>query len=336
MNNSTFKYNTSKANWHTFKETLHTLMTNHNILEVNISSLTPDQLDKFVHSLTNTINSACLNSFALKTGLRKPQASWWSENLEHLKKQCINLHHKIHTHSKNKQTPPADLINKYHEIKFRYTQTIRKTSTEHFKQFCESQGAEDVWSITNKLLKYNNIQPSTLKVNNKFTSNEEETSQALLTHFYPDVPDTDVKHTNMRNNSSLLPDTEDDPAFTSPEIISAFNFICHNKAPGNDHLTSDICQVFTRNYPELTTNLMNHCLQIAHFPTPWKEAVVKIIPKPNKQDYTNLNSFRPIGQIPVFGKVLEKLFTKRFTYNAHKLKLLNRSQFGFTEQTTER
>lgn len=43
---------------------------------------------------------------------------------------------------------------------------------------------------------------------------------------------------------------------------------------------------------------------------------MKIIQKPGRDDYSSLASYRPIGLLPVFGKLLEKLFTKRLTYRA--------------------
>ncbi|CAH2089881.1 unnamed protein product [Euphydryas editha] len=86
------------------------------------------------------------------------------------------------------------------------------------------------------------------------------------------------------------------------------------KAPGLDNLTSDICLQFTLLFPDLVTDIMNRCLTLQHFPRQWKRAYIKIIPKLNKTDYTELNSYRPIGLLPVFGKTLEKLFVRPVRY----------------------
>ena len=91
---------------------------------------------------------------------------------------------------------------------------------------------------------------------------------------------------------------------------------------------------FTLHLPNLITNLMNQCLLLIHFSDYWKLAIVKILPKPGKEDYTDLASFRPIGLLPIFGKLLEKLFVRRLTYDARKRGTLSRKQFGFREQSS--
>ncbi|CAF4939215.1 unnamed protein product [Pieris macdunnoughi] len=336
-NNSTFRYQTKNANWHQFKEALHTHMINTDILDTNISALGPDEIDNFITQISDTVNKACTETFPTKTGTPKIRAPFWNEELNTLKNKCITIHRKLHKFRRHQNNnPPPTLIHEYTENKTKYREALQKASTTAFKSFCEAQGREDVWGITNRLLKNTtNIQMGTLKIGNKFTTSEQETAQELLNHFYPSVkPDTQPSHSKLRDDSGVLPNTRDEPPFTQQEILDAISSINHNKAPGNDHLTSDICQVFAQTYPVLITNIYNQCLHKTYFPLKWKEAIIKIIPKPNKNNYTELTSFRPIGLIPVFGKALEKLFTKRLTYNAHKLKLLNQSQFGFTEQTS--
>ena len=87
-----------------------------------------------------------------------------------------------------------------------------------------------------------------------------------------------------------------------------------NRGPGVDIFTSDICHAVIAEYPDIMTELYNRALYLRHFPTPWKTTFVKILPKPNKDNYSDLASFRPIGLLPVFGKFFEKLFVKRLTY----------------------
>lgn len=130
-----------------------------------------------------------------------------------------------------------------------------------------------------------------------------------------------------------MPENECDPPFTTEEVLEQLNSMNPKKAPGMDNLPADFCSAFASAYPQLLTDIMNRCLSLQYFPTIWKKAYVKIIPKPNKPDYSALNSFRPIGLLNVFSKLLEKLFIKRITYKAAKLGLLNSRQFGFKEQT---
>jgi len=132
----------------------------------------------------------------------------------------------------------------------------------------------------------------------------------------------------------MLPDAADDVPFTAEEVLECLKTVNPNRAPGHDNLTSDICVRFVSSYPDFMTSLMNRCLDVGHFPLSWKKAIVKILPKPGREDYTDLGSYRPIGLLPVFGKLLEKLFTKRLTYSARTQQKWSNNQFGFREQTT--
>ncbi|CAK1545374.1 unnamed protein product [Leptosia nina] len=82
--------------------------------------------------------------------------------------------------------------------------------------------------------------------------------------------------------------------------------------------------------PTIFLALMNRCLKIGHFPTIWKEATVVILRKPGRTDYTTPKAYRPIGLLPVMGKIAEKLFVKRASW--HILPKLSVRQYGFIPQ----
>ncbi|CAH2207795.1 jg27143, partial [Pararge aegeria aegeria] len=62
----------------------------------------------------------------------------------------------------------------------------------------------------------------------------------------------------------------------------------------------------------------------------WKEATIVVLRKPGKDDYANPKSYRPIGLLSVFGKILEKMMIKRIRW--HLLPRLNTRQYGFVPQ----
>ena len=67
------------------------------------------------------------------------------------------------------------------------------------------------------------------------------------------------------------------------------------------------------------------------FPVSWKISKVVVIGKPNKQDYTSLNSFRPISLVGNFAKIFEKIILGRLYWTAHKFEWLSSNQHGFRE-----
>jgi len=73
--------------------------------------------------------------------------------------------------------------------------------------------------------------------------------------------------------------------------------------------------------------LFTACLQAGHHPCPWKEALVCIILKPNRADYTLAKNFRPISLLECLGKLLEKIVAKLIYGEMSKYTLVPTMQF---------
>ncbi|KAH9954199.1 hypothetical protein BC827DRAFT_1086850, partial [Russula dissimulans] len=58
-------------------------------------------------------------------------------------------------------------------------------------------------------------------------------------------------------------------------------------------------------HKERLIGLLEACLRAGHHPKAWKEAVVCVIPKPNRADYLQAKNFRPISLLECLGKLLE-------------------------------
>jgi len=60
----------------------------------------------------------------------------------------------------------------------------------------------------------------------------------------------------------------------------------------------------------------------------WHEAIVVIIPKPNKPDYSTLKAYRPISLLECIGKLLEKVVATCFLSDVNVFSLIPTNQFG--------
>ncbi|GBP11769.1 Putative 115 kDa protein in type-1 retrotransposable element R1DM [Eumeta japonica] len=106
------------------------------------------------------------------------------------------------------------------------------------------------------------------------------------------------------------------------------------KTRGPDGLTANICIAAIENEMEVFLAVANKCLKLAYFPTHWKTVHVVIIPKPGIEDYTLSKFYRPIGLLPILGKIVEKLIIGRIQW--HMLPSLSPKQYGFMpQQSTE-
>ncbi|CAK1595861.1 unnamed protein product [Parnassius mnemosyne] len=103
-------------------------------------------------------------------------------------------------------------------------------------------------------------------------------------------------------------------------------------SPGGDGFTADICYKTYSAEPAILLKIFNKCLTLGYFPKIWKNAIIRIILKPNRDDYTLAKSHRPIGLLPILGKVLEKLFVTRLTWQIGRHSKLSNRQYGFVPQ----
>ncbi|KAI0995243.1 hypothetical protein K3495_g12938 [Podosphaera aphanis] len=100
--------------------------------------------------------------------------------------------------------------------------------------------------------------------------------------------------------------------------------------PGHDHLSV----VALRHVWEVNTwrtwivNLYSLCLTFGHHPSVFRRSEVVVIPKLYKDDLTNPANWRPISLLPVLGKGLERLFTRRFAFWALSSCVISPTQLG--------
>ncbi|CAH2208365.1 jg17305, partial [Pararge aegeria aegeria] len=203
--------------------------------------------------------------------------------------------------------------------------------------FCEKQDREGLWDGIYRVLSRTTKRQDDLPlIQNGITHAPKESVRILAETFYPEdhAKDDDSEHRQIREAAERVNKwTENeilDPPFTHSELHGVSLSFNPKKAPGLDGLTSDICQHAISIDPEVYLALANKCLELGHFPKSWKEATVVVLRKPSREDYTNPKSYRPIGLLPVLGKILEKLLMNRVKW--HILPGISTRQYGFMPQ----
>ncbi|EJF59731.1 RNA-directed DNA polymerase, partial [Dichomitus squalens LYAD-421 SS1] len=68
------------------------------------------------------------------------------------------------------------------------------------------------------------------------------------------------------------------------------------------------------------------CLDLGYWPHQFKEAVLVVISKPKKADYSVLKAFRPIALLSCIGKLFEKALAARLQFDGQKYGLLHPMQ----------
>ncbi|CAK1595281.1 unnamed protein product [Parnassius mnemosyne] len=333
-------YNTKKANWGNLKNELNTELSRYAISKKINEITTPQELEETIKNYTKLILAGCNNNIPMKKQKRKVKDPvWWNNEINEKKADMIRKRRRIRNANPLRR---KHVIDQYLDARQEYTNAIEKATTQSWKNLCNKGEKESLWQRTYRILKTcsNREQDRLLRDSDGKILSEVESANHLADTFYPwDNPDTDsVQQTEIRIERQQIISklkNEDISAiklFTKLEIREIFKNMSPKKAPGEDGLTSDICQAAFESNPEILQSIYNKCLTLGYFPEIWKTATIKVIPKPNKEDYSLAKSYRPIGLLPVLGKVLEKLFVNRVQWQLGREGKINNRQYGFTPQ----
>ena len=135
--------------------------------------------------------------------------------------------------------------------------------------------------------------------------------------------------------------TRDWNPFSEQELTDALAMCAAKSAPGWDHMSWTFLKHLTspkknkkhhRECVQGFLNLFNACFTLGLWPEEFRRSVTVIIPKPGKDDYTKIKSYRPIVLLSTIAKWMEKIINERMQYDAHKHRVLHPCQFGSTWQ----
>ena len=129
------------------------------------------------------------------------------------------------------------------------------------------------------------------------------------THVPPSQPD-DLPQLPER---PYLPVTDD-------EVQHALASTSNKLAPGLSSINYKLLKWAFMAAPHQFTSLFDACLCLGHHP--WHGALVIVIPKPNKPDYSVPKAYRPISLLECCAKLVEKIIACRFLSDINLLDLI--------------
>jgi hypothetical protein len=112
------------------------------------------------------------------------------------------------------------------------------------------------------------------------------------------------------------------PELTEKELDTAIMSSSNKKAPGPDRINFLIIQKAYSTIPQLFYQLYYKLIQLGFHPDCWKEAINVVIKKPNKERYSEPNSYRTISLLNCLGKISEKIIAERLSFLAETTNIL--------------
>ena len=142
------------------------------------------------------------------------------------------------------------------------------------------------------------------------------------------------------NETYTQPEFGDDSimcnAVTIDELDATLAKCKNRSAAGRDGVNYFLLKKLPKETKSSLCLIFSDAIRLGHFPLVWKSALVKMLPKPNK-DTKLAKNFRPISLLSCIGKILERILAKRLSDFMEENNMFAKSQSGFRRHrmTTE-
>lgn len=132
----------------------------------------------------------------------------------------------------------------------------------------------------------------------------------------------DLSDTNRLQGNATI-----DTLISTTEIQSTIKSF-KNDTPGEIPINKSVLNNLPLSAITKLQWIFNHSLSMGYFPNKFKNAIIKLIPKPNT-DHTNPINYRPISLLEVTGEILEKIINNRLKNHLETHNILKDTQHGF-------
>ena len=273
----------------------------------------------YTHNIQSKDTTSTITTLLVK--LKKFIRKKWQNTRNPAFKKCYNwLSRKLHNH-------------------------ILRNNIKNWHQHIEKcqEDKSKLWKLTRTFRNTNNtssIKP--LKGPNGTLLFSEDDKTALFAnhlkqHFTTDVQlhdaeterqvQTSIQELNQLQRRNIIqpdPELKITPAIVSRHIKT----IAIGKAPGDDNIPSAAIRKAPRILHVCLAKVFQIFLAHSHFPEFWKNAIVIMIAKPNK-DHSQTQNYRPISLLSHIGKLYERIINTFLTKISENLHIIPAYQFGF-------
>ena len=331
-NRSTVKWNTNNVNWLGWSTAVGEKLRDFNISDNKINNIdNQQQLDLTIAILTNVIHQCC-DRFCTKYIDKRTRCDNWHKDAQ--LQQIVTKQRQIYRKIRrcHNQFALQRYQQTYQQLRHQYRSHLQNLKYDAFNNDINGEGPVSCFQRVSRLIK--NSGHMIFKTIEGTTDPVESTTKLVDTLFPNDDPNSDsdvqksirfsVNRWLQRNNNVSAP-----PPITIQELHNAITKFKDGKAPGYDGVSPKILKNFWVSFPDVLLAVYNACLRLGYMPYMWKTSIIRIIPKPGKDDYSKTNAYRPIGLISILGKTLERIIANRISGHLINNGHLSKNQFGF-------
>lgn len=307
------------VNWRQYNELLQSAIKNGN---PDIRS--PDDLDRCVEHLTQTVRGALEQSTTLRPSDRAPELPRYIRDAIREKRKLVRRWQltrdpAVKRTLNAKQDSLKELLRDYHNQK--WDSFLRDTMEK------ERNIHKVAKALKNRPAPVNPLQtPNGAMYESQ--ARAEAFADTLRATFTPNPSENAPLTDRVEREVATLMETEpvEPIRFVSPKEVKEMILRQRRKAAGADEIGNTALQNIPKRTLAYITRVFNGIIALRHYPPAWKRAIVVMIPKPGKLR-SNPANYRPISLLPCISKIFERLLLIRMQPRLQ----LREEQFGFRE-----
>lgn len=292
--------NPRSTNWELFNHSVGLKMG-----DINHSPMTsPGELDTLASSFNTIVKNAFEIACPLKKVNTKNNPPWWNRSLNSERKSVRALL-RTAISSNNEQKWQA-----YKHAQKTFKKNIRTSKRTSWEAFCqEIDGATATAKLHKLLAKKPLLGPDSMKTENGYTANAEETLCCLLQAHFGNGR-TEPSRIISLDTPQVQRVTAATDIFSEDRIKWAISSFAPFKSGGPDGIFPKMLTESLNSTQAFLQKIFRASWEIGHIPNPWTKVKVVFIPKPGKNDYTSPKSFRPISLSSFLLKTMERLLDR--------------------------
>ena len=305
---------TKNANWKEWERTISENLKNY--IQQFPNKVSKTIIDNQTEILTDVIVESATKFFGMTKTSKKTSKGWWNRDITIAKRKTK----RAYIHYKKRQTPGNQQI--YLQEKEKYQNLIKTSKLENQKRntkfLNESKDAAQFWHRYEKVLgkkKNNIVEPIYDHESNTYIFEDIQIAEKM--HNYH------ILKTNLDNKydenfkqqiedkvKKIISSTTNEPShvFMGEEHVkNAIKHFNKNSAPGPDKITIELIQNGGEVLITALSLLIRNSFLLGHFPKPWKQDNKIYLKKPDKDNYHEEKSYRPISLLNTLGKIYERI-----------------------------
>jgi ribonuclease HI len=287
------------TDWSKYEEYLQKSVEKNSVVrEASLKSVR--EIDVFAEKLTDLMTKAFKVACPVKAVKQAVPTPWWNNELSSLRKAARNKLRKA------KKTNSEQSWKDYNESQKLFKGEIRKAKKLSWRTYCQSMESITETAKISQLLKVddktklNTVQ----KPSGVYTDSPEETLKVMLDALLPRngncQPEQEGQYRHIMTDLSHS-------IFTKSAIEMALKQFHPFKSPGEDGIYPAQLQHGCAALGEAFLKLFKTCFGFGYIPRIWQKSKGVFIPKPGKDNYLHVKSFRLITLSSFQLKLMERL-----------------------------